>query len=154
MRELSGLMDATNPDLSAFRRAGGKLILKTNTSDYTLNARWIYEYYDRVVQTMGQPAVDDFARFYVAIGVFHNWNIGRNPLTDEQVPSYIDFIAMLDDWVERGITPGDRQVLSYMGAVPPFPVHATFPMCRYPAYPRYDGSGDPKRAESFTCAAP
>ena len=34
VREVSALMDSTNPDLSAFRAAGGKLILLENLGDY------------------------------------------------------------------------------------------------------------------------
>ena len=49
---------------------------------------------------------------------------------------------MLDDWVEHGKAPADTQVLSEMDAVPPFTVNATFPMCAYPLYPRYKGTGD------------
>ena len=41
-----------------------------------------------------------------------------------------------------------------MDLAPPFAVHATFPMCRYPMYPRYKGSGDPKVAESYACTRP
>ena len=67
------------------------------------------------------------------------------------MPGYVDFIALLDDWVEQGKPPADTQVLSDMDLVPPFTVNATFPMCRYPMYPRYKGSGDPKRAESYAC---
>src|SRR4029077_3671493 len=37
IQELSTLLDAFAPDLSAFRRRGGKLILKVNTADYTAN---------------------------------------------------------------------------------------------------------------------
>jgi len=70
------------------------------------------------------------------------------------VPSYVDFISMIDDWVEKGSAPADRQVLSEMDAVPPFTVNATFPMCRYPAYPRYDGRGDIKSAASYACTRP
>jgi feruloyl esterase len=28
----------------------------------------------------------------------------------------------------------------------------TRPLCVYPAWPKYNGSGDPKSAASFTCA--
>ena len=48
----------------------------------------------------------------------------------------------------------NTQVLSDMDLAPPFAVHATFPMCRYPMYPRYKGSGDPKVAGSYTCTRP
>lgn len=154
LRQLSELIDAVNPDLSAFRRRGGKLILKVNTTDYAVNPRWVMDYYDKVRQTMGADAVDQFVRFYVAIGLFHNRNVGRNPITNALVPGYVDFIAMLDDWVEHGKAPADTQVLSEMDPLPPFAVNATFPMCAYPMYPRYKGTGDPKVAASYTCTRP
>jgi Tannase and feruloyl esterase len=97
-------------------------------------------------------AVDEFVRFYVAIGLFHNRNVGRNPITDGLVPGYVDFVAMLDDLVEHGQAPADMQVLSDMELVPPFTVNATFPMCAYPMYPRYKGNGDPKSAASYACS--
>lgn len=151
IQELSALLDATSPDLSAFRRRGGKLLWKVNTADYTANPRWSYEYYERIVKTMGQRNVDEFLRLYVAIGIFHNRNVGRNPLTNEPVPNYLDFIGMLDDWVESGKAPADRQVLRDMEPVPPFTVKAALPMCRYPQYPHFNGTGDPKKAESYRC---
>jgi feruloyl esterase len=152
-QQLSATLDATDPDLSAFRRRGGKLILKVNTTDYTVNPRWVMDYYDKLVQTMGTGSVNEFVRFYVAIGLFHNRNIGRNPLTGAQVPMYADFIKLLDDWVEHGKAPADTQVLADMDPTPPFKVNASLPMCRYPMFPRYKGAGDPKQAASYFCAA-
>jgi feruloyl esterase len=152
LRQLSELIDAANPDLSAFRRRGGKLILKVNTTDYAVNPRWVMDYYDKVQRTMGADAVNQFVRFYVAVGLFHNRNVGRNPITNALVPGYVDFIAMLDDWVEHGKAPADTQVLSEMDALPPFAVNATFSMCAYPMYPRYKGTGDPKAAASYACS--
>ena len=151
LRQLSELIDAANPDLSAFRKRGGRLILKVNTTDYTVNPRWVMDYYEKLRQTMGAGAVDEFVRFYVAIGLFHNRNVGRNPLTNALVPGYVDFIGMLDDWVEHGKRPAETQVLSEMDTLPPFTVNATFPMCAYPLYPRYNGTGDPKQAASYAC---
>jgi len=152
-QQLSTTMDATNPALSPFRRRGGKLIMKVNTTDYSVNPRWVMDYYDKVVQTMGAGAVNGFVRLYVAIGLFHNRNIGRNPLTGAQVPMYVDFIKLLDDWVEQGKAPADTQVLTDMDPTPPFKVNASLPMCRYPMFPRYKGAGDPKQAGSYTCVA-
>jgi hypothetical protein len=42
-------------------------------------------------------------------------------------------------------------VLSETDTVPPFTVHATFPMCAYPMYPRSKGTDDPKGAASYAC---
>lgn len=152
IQALSALIDATNPDLSAFRKRGGRLILKVNTTDYGVNPRSAMDYYDKVVDTMGRETVDEFVRFYVAVGLFHNRNIGRHPLTDELVPGYVDFISMLDDWVEHGKAPDTTQILSDMDTTEPFAVNATFPMCHYPMYPRYNGSGNPKDAASYACS--
>jgi hypothetical protein len=151
VQQLSALLDAQDPDLSAFRNHGGKLLWKVNTADYTANPRWSFDYYNKIVSTMGQPAVDSFLRFYVAIGIAHNRNVGKNPLTNEPVPAFIDFIGLLDDWVEKGKVPADRQVLVDMPTVPPFTERASFPMCRYPQYPKYAGKGDPKQASSYDC---
>ena len=151
IQAFSELADATDPDLSAFQRRGGKLVMKVNTTDYTANSRWSYAYYDKVVQTMGQRTVDAFLRFYVAVGIFHNRNVGRNPLTNALVPSFVDFIAMVDDWVEKGAAPADTQILADMQPIPPFAITASLPMCRYPNYPHYRGSGDVKTAESYQC---
>jgi feruloyl esterase len=150
----SAMADATDPDLSAFQRRGGKLVMKVNTTDYTVSPRWSYAYYDKVVETMGQRTVDSFLRFYVGVGIFHNRNVGRNPLTNELVPSFVDFIAMIDDWVEKGKAPDDTQVLTDVEPVPPFAIRSSLPMCRYPGYPHYRGSGDAKKAESYECRKP
>ena len=103
---------------------------------------------------MSQRTVDSFLRFYVAVGIFHNRNVGRNPLTNELVPSFVDFIAMVDDWVENGKVPADTQILTDMDPVPPFAIKSSLPMCRYPNYPHYRGAGDVKRAESYECRKP
>ena len=71
----------------------------------------------------------------------------------EPIPHHIDLFAMVTDWVERGVAPPDAPVLRAMSAAPPFSVSATKPMCRYPLYPRYRGSGDAKQAASYVCTA-
>jgi len=154
IQAFSALADASDPDLSAFQRRGGKLVMKVNTTDYTANSRWSFAYYDKVVETMSQRTVDSFLRFYVAVGIFHNRNVGRNPLTNELVPSFVDFIAMVDDWVEKGTAPADRQILTDMEPVPPFAVRSSLPMCRYPNYPHYRGAGDVTTARSYECRKP
>ena len=68
------------------------------------------------------------------------------------MPAYVDFIAMLDDWVDAGKTPADAPVLTAMDPAPPFAVNSSLPMCRYPLYPRYKGEGDPKNAGNYACA--
>jgi hypothetical protein len=68
-------------------------------------------------------------------------------------PSNVDMLDVLSDWVENGTAPGDLVQVAQQLA-PPFPVIASRPMCRYPAYPRYRGRGDPNDAKNFRCTAP
>lgn len=144
VRQVSALMDSTNPDLSAFAVRGGKLIISEHMADYAQSPYAGIEYYRSVVARMGQPAVDGFLRLYVTPGADH---MGMG------APSSVDVLEMLTDWVERGRAPGNL-VQTTQALAPPFAVTLSRPMCRYPAYPRYRGSGDARMAESFECAVP
>ena len=70
------------------------------------------------------------------------------------MPSHVDLLALLDAWVEGGRAPPEAPVLTAHATQPPFAVTASRPMCRWPAYPRHDGRGDPRQASSFACVPP
>jgi hypothetical protein len=65
LRQISALMDSTDPDLSAFAGRGGKLIVSEHMADYAQSPYAGIEYYRAVVARMGQSAVDSFMRLYV-----------------------------------------------------------------------------------------
>lgn len=148
----SRLIDSTNPDLGAFFAHGGKLIVKSNSADYSVNPRTLARYVEAVVARHGRERVDQHLRYYVLPHAGHGGD-GASATTGEPIPQYVNLITMMTDWVERGIVPPDAPVLSAKSRQPPYAVTATRPMCRYPLYPRYDGRGDLKRAESFVCRA-
>ncbi|MCG2592419.1 tannase/feruloyl esterase family alpha/beta hydrolase [Ramlibacter sp. XY19] len=137
---LSNLFDATDPDLSAFAARGGKLIVvhpsADNASPLTLSA----EYFGSVRQKLGDAATDRFMRLYVPAGGSHN--VGGT--------SQVNALAMLEDWVLRGQVPPDAPVAENR-SIEDAALINTMPACRFPAWPRYNGSGDPKVAASFTC---
>lgn len=58
-----------------------------------------------------------------------------------------DSVAALENWVEKGIAPPLRIVADTAG-VP----GRTHPLCAYPNWPKYKGSGDINSAQSYTCA--
>jgi hypothetical protein len=147
--KISALMDSTNPDLSAFQRRGGRLILKENMADPGQSANAGVEYYNSVVAKMGQGEVDRFLRFYVSPGANH---AGAGTLADgAPLPRGVDLIGALDTWVMKNEAP-DVLTQTAQETKPPFSTISARPMCRYPAYPQYKGSGDPKEASSFACA--
>jgi Tannase and feruloyl esterase len=148
IREISALLDSTNPDLSAYLARGGKLILKTNGADYTITPFLAANYYKSVIARMGQERVDSFLRFYVTPGANHLGN-GLDS-SGAAIPAALDLLGELDAWVNGGSAP-DTLVQVSQDAMPPFKILSSRPMCRYPLYPRYNGRGDPKQASSFTC---
>ncbi len=140
VREVSALMDATNPDLSAFAARGGKLVMLENMADYAQSPYAGTGYYESVVRQLGQGSVDGFMRLYTAPGIDHVGTGG---------PAHADFLSLLAAWVEQGQAPGVPQLIE-QDAKPPFAIKRTRPMCRWPAWPRYKG-GDANQATSFEC---
>ncbi len=140
MREVSALMDSTNPDLSAFAARGGKLIVLEYLADYAHSPYATVQYIDSVHQRLGRDRTEGFLRFYVAPNVDHVGTGG---------PALTDMLGALSDWVERGQAPAGL-TLAEQSAKPPFAVQRERPLCRWPEWPRYQG-GDAASASSFRC---
>ena len=135
------VLDATDPDLTAFRRRGGKLILYFGWADPQLNPRMGLEYYEDVAAKMG-PSTPEFARLFMVPGMFHcGGGIGT---------STFDTATPLVKWVEGGQAPDSipaARVVSGQTA-------RTRPLCSWPEVARYNGSGSIDNAANFTCRRP
>jgi len=125
------LNDATNPDLSAFKKAGGKLILWHGWADQHISPMYTILYYEAMQNQMGQTTVDEFARMYLVPGVGH---CGGGEGDDS-----IDLVSNITGWVEQGTAPGSVMTykLDSSGSQT-----ASRPVYPYPAVARYTGSGD------------
>ena len=149
-RELSAILDSTNPDLSAFQKRGGKMIVAIGTNDTTAPPGEQLDYYKSVIDKMGRSNVDAFARLFVLPQTGHGLT-GTNYSTDgdgkpqeaRQLPSSFDRVALLVDWVEKGVAPGKSIVVTGGGR--------SLPMCSYPEYPKYN-KGPVNAAESYECS--
>ena len=60
-----------NPDLSAFYKRGGKLIVTIGTNDTLASPGSQIDYFQSVLDKMGRDTVDQFARFFVIPQVGH-----------------------------------------------------------------------------------
>jgi hypothetical protein len=141
---MAALNDATDASIQPFIGMGGKLILWHGTNDSALSYRTTTEYYERVVaESGGRANADQFLRYYLAPGVNH---CSGGPGADRA-----DLLAALDDWVSKGGAPGTLEAARVDGSGTTV---LSRPLCVYPQYPRYKGSGDVSSASSFTCAAP
>jgi hypothetical protein len=149
-RELSAILDSTNPDLSAFQKRGGKMIVAIGTNDTTAPPGEQLDYYKSVIDKMGRSNVDSFARLFVLPQTGHGLT-GTNYTTDgdgqpqegRQLPSTFDRVALLVDWVEKGVAPGKSIVVTGGGR--------SLPMCSYPEYPKYN-KGPVDAAASYECS--
>jgi feruloyl esterase len=141
---LAPVINAMNPDLDAFRARGGKLIHYHGLADPVVPATDSIAYHERVVARAGDAEdVADFYRLFLAPGVAH---CGGGP-----GPNVLEPRAALEAWVERGQAP-DRIVATRLaGGGRSGEVAYSRPLCPYPKHARYDGVGDPTKAESFDC---
>ena len=94
-RKLAATLDAASPDLSAFKARGGKLIQYHGWNDPAIPPGYSLDYYGRVQARMGPSS--DFYRLFMVPGMLH--------CSGGAAPTRVDWIAMLEGWVERGDAP-------------------------------------------------
>ena len=135
------LADARDPDLSVFRRHGGKLILTHGWSDAILQPGGSVDYYEQAVAENG-PKTGDFFRLFMAPGMAHCGG-GTGP-------NLFDPVTAIINWVEQGRTP-DSMTASL---VKNNKVVRTRPLCPYPKVARYLGKGSIDSAANFHCVMP
>ena len=138
-----GTLSSIDPDLSAFARHGGKLLMYHGWSDQDIAPRASINFYTRSLEaTHGAPSNASWLRLFMVPGMGHCGG-GEGPNT-------FDMMTALEPWVERGSVP-ERIVASRITAGK---VERTRPLCSYPLMARYSGTGSIDDAENFTCKAP
>ncbi len=133
--------DATNPDLSKFRKRGGKLIVTYGWADTILQPMMGVNYYEQALAKNGSDT-PEFFRLFMAPGMGHcGGGIG---------PDRHDSVTAMVNWVEKGKAP-DLMIAS---RVADNRVVRTRPLCAYPQVARYSGTGSIDDAANFRCVAP
>jgi len=134
--------DAT---LRRFRARGGKLLIFHGTADPIFSALESIDYYQRLSRNNGGPAATaPWARLFLVPGMNH---CAGGPATDS-----FDGLAAIVDWVEKRAAP-ERIAASANPRATFFPGR-TRPLCAYPQYARYSGSGSLEDGANFTCVSP
>jgi hypothetical protein len=136
VREYDAVIGTSAPDLTAFRRAGGKLLTVVGTADQLIPPGGALVYRTQVERLLGGPQrVNDFYRLFLAPGVQHcGGGDGAQPSNP---------LGALVDWVEHGRAPATLAAATADGK-------ATRDLCAYPRVSRYTG-GDPASASSYRC---
>jgi len=134
-------IDADSTDWTAFRKRHGKLLLYTGMSDPCFPTLDLIRFYKQIEQQNGgASATPDFARLFLTPGMNH---CGGGPGLDE-----FDTLSAMQQWVEH-----DKAPDSMLASGQAFPGR-TRPLCAYPKIAKYNGSGNPEDAASFTCRVP
>jgi feruloyl esterase len=140
---LAPVINAMDADLSGFRRAGGKLLHYHGLNDPVVPATDSISYFERADAQAG--GVGDFYRLFLAPGLEH---CHGGPGPDE-----FDLLTALEDWVEQGEAPERIIAAGHRSGSAPGAAEFTRPLCPYPKYAEYRGTGDSDRAENFVCTA-
>lgn len=137
----SNIVGTSNPDLRAFRDAGGKLIMWHGFSDFGVFPQGTINYYKRVQDVIGNRAqTQKFLRLFMAPGVDH---CGGGP-----GPQPTDLSEALVKWVEDGKAP---RTIPAVRKDADGKVTQSRPLCPWPETARYKGHGDPDDASNFLC---
>ena len=131
-----GFVDATDPDLKKFKAHGGKLLLYAGWADTTITPINTVEYYDSVVKKMGANETKDFTKLFMVPGMAH--------CRGGDGPDTFDTIGTMEKWREKGQTPQTIAATNLRTGL-------SRPLCAYPRYAKYKGSGDLKDAANWSC---
>jgi feruloyl esterase len=157
---LASRPNSTSPDLSAFRKRGGKLIQYHGWNDLAMAPGFNPQYYGEVVDL--QPGADklastqEFYRLFMAPGMGHCRG-GEGPINfggldhrpSPTIDADHDILEALDRWVDKKAAP-ETIIATEFDAKGPL---RQMPLCAYPKVATYV-SGDVKSASSFQCKAP
>lgn len=144
MAAYSAVYDTYADDkLTAFRQRGGKLLFIHGMSDPIFSAKDTVDYYERLAANNGGMAsTQGFARTFLVPGMNH---CSGGPATDS-----FDSIQTMVDWVEKGVAPNTiaARALPTQADYP----NRTRPLCPYPQFAKYKGTGSLEEASSFACS--
>ncbi len=135
-------LNADNPDLSAFRARGGKLIMDNSWMDGSMSAYGTIKYYESIIEH--DPTASGDVKLFIRPGVTHCM-LGPGP-------DGTDYLAAIDEWVESGKAP--EQLPAQYRDLTGQSVGGGRILCAYPKVVKYNGSGDSREASSFSCAVP
>ena len=140
-------LDSANPDLNRFRDRGSKLIVYHGWSDPDISPLGSINYYEDVLSYYGADTnrsqtlsdTQEFFRLFMVPGLGHcRGGPGYN---------YLDPLSALETWVETDIPP--QQILG--SRVENGTTVRTRPLCPYPEVAKWNETGNPNDAGSFTC---
>ncbi len=138
VEEISRVYDTTDPNIDTFRGRRGKLIIVQGTTDMLVTHTTTTAYVNRLSSRYGRQLAD-FVRYYVQPGFGHGGG---------SFASQWDSLTALENWSEKQQAPTAQVATDNAAATR----GRTRPLCEYPTWPKYNGTGEVNSAASFVCA--
>jgi len=159
------ILNSVDPDLSAVRAAGKKIIQYHGWADGVIPTQYSIGYYEAVQKYLHRDN-RDFYRLFLAPGMEHcGGGPGPNafgtpfdPLygaaydASRKFDSHNHILAALVRWVEDGVAPDRLVATKYQDDDAAKPVVRTRPLCVYPKVARWTGKGSTDDAKNFICS--
>jgi feruloyl esterase len=139
LADQSGI-DTHTFDLTPFKKHGGKLLLYHGWADQAIPPGNTVNFYNGVLDTMGQNQ-EDWLRLFMVPGMQH---CSGGAGTDQ-----FNKIAVLERWREDGVAPAQIPAAHVTNGQ----IDMTRPLCPYPQAAAYKGSGSTNDAANFSCKA-
>jgi feruloyl esterase len=139
MATMHQIIDPVQDNLSAFGDAGGKMIIYQGWGDIAQSPYRTIEYYQGLRRHVGRRTVEDYARLFMAPGMYHCGG-GTGP-------NDFDALTAIEQWVEQGQAPSSI-IASHKGGIG---TDRTRPLCPFPQHAKYKGSGSTDDAANFAC---
>jgi feruloyl esterase len=140
---LAPILNANDPNLSPYKKLGGKMMMYAGTADPLVPYQDALNYYERVIrQQKSLEQTQQFFRFYLIPGMGHcGGGPGLNGFTN-------DVLAELVNWVEKGKAPDQLEATMFNCAPANGNPCLKRPVFPYPRFPKYKG-GDVTLPGSF-----
>ena len=160
--ELAPIIDATDPNLTAFAARGGKLILWHGWADPGLPPQHTIDYFKKVRATIGAKKAESMMRLFMIPGVQHCFggpgpnDFGQFIAPAQSSDPQSSLTAALEKWVEAGTAPESVTATHTpfpleLNPTPATPENAEL-VCAYPSIAVSPG-GDFAAPSTFRCAA-
>ena len=137
----NGLLNAMDPNLKAFIGHGGKLIQYHGWNDPQISPGSSVAYYKSVLKAMADEKVYAAYRLFMVPGMAH--------CGGGDGASSFDMLGALEQWVEHGKAPDSIMASRIRDGK----VDRTHPLCPYPQFAMYKGTGSTGDGANFACAA-
>jgi feruloyl esterase len=155
------ILNSVDPNLRPFQLHGGKLIQYVGWGDTAISPDNDINYYNDVSRELGgQEDIKVFYRLFMVPGMAHCGGgpganaFGQGVNGPNPSDAADDILTALDQWVEQQNAPDKIVATKYVNDDPTQGIAFQRPLCPFPQFAKYKGTGNATSAASFACVAP